>query len=163
MTDDRPCPRCGDSNRDVARFCSQCGLALDAALGEALEAGRVRHPRPAAPPPGFVPCEGGVQLYYRWQPTGGGEPLSETESIDVTLFNAGYSLAEVTVVVRGEGANGSRACEVDRTISALPHAGSAALEIPSYEIAAPLRVVRVVLRSAQFAPEPESSQPGGRP
>ncbi len=163
LSEPRPCPRCGDPNRPVARFCSQCGLALDTAMGEGLAPGRVRHPRPAAPPPGFLPCDDAAQLYYRWAPSGGGAPLSGTESIDVTIFNAGYPLAEVMLHLCGDGPDGTRAFAVERRLAALPQGEPAPLEVPSYEIAAPLRVLRVALRSAKFAPESASSSLGGQP
>lgn len=145
------CPRCRSENRDDARFCALCGLSLLAERDGPLEAGRVRHPAPAPIPPGLNPVSDAVLLYFGWAPSLGG--LTETESLTLRLFNAGYALQNVRLDVRGEGPDGRVVLARGYDVEHLPRAGEVSVGVPSYDIGGPLRVLRVALSSAEFAPD----------
>lgn len=147
------CPRCQTENRGVARFCGSCGLTLEPGVGGSHEAGRVRHPRPAELPPGFIPCGDAAQLYFRWESSLGGDALIGTEGLKVTLFNAGYALEQAVFSVRGEGRDGAVVLEQEYTLESLPRGREVAIEVPSYELSEPMRVLKVALVSAQFDAE----------
>ena len=72
---------------------------------------------------------------------------------DVVVFNAGYPLREVVFDVRGEGKDGKELFTVERTVGELPQGKEVALEIPSYELPAPMGALKVWLVSAEFGPE----------
>ena len=141
------CPRCHTVNREVAHFCARCGLSLE---DGSRRAGQVRHPRPVTVPDQCLPCEGAADLYYRSESSLGGETLIATEGINVLVFNRGYPLREVVLEVRGEGDGGRELFTVERTVDELPQGKDVAVEIPSYELPAPLRTLTVTLRSAEF-------------
>lgn len=149
------CPRCQAANRDTARFCAECGMALEAGVDGTHRAGRVRHPRPAAVPAGMVPVEQAAQLYAAWESALGGPALIGTEGLRVTVFNAGYALEDVTLRVTGCGRDSQTAFSQDCEIADLPHGGQVQIEIPSYDLAEPVRTLRVVLVAAGFG-QPES-------
>ena len=144
------CPRCQTVNREVAHFCARCGLSLEIGLDGSRRAGQVRHPRPVTVPDQCLPCEGAADLYYRSESSLGGETLIATEGINVLVFNRGYPLREVVLEVRGEGDGGRELFSVERTLGELPQGRDVAVEIPSYELPAPLRTLTVTLRSAEF-------------
>lgn len=147
------CPRCGSANCDVARFCARCGLSLDIGVDGSRDAGRIRHPRPAQPPTGFTPCEDAAQLYWRSESSLGGETLIATEGINVVVFNAGYPLRDVALRIRGEGDEQRELFVVERDIEEWVQGAEATLEVPSYELPAPLRRLTVALASAEFGEE----------
>jgi len=147
------CPRCHTPNREIARFCARCGLSLKIGVNATRRAGRIRHPQPAAAPDGYTPCREAADLYYRTESSLGGETLIGTEGVNVVVFNAGYPLREVVLEVRGEGKDGQELFKVERGPEDLPHAKEVSLEIPSYELPAPLGALRVSLMSAEFGPE----------
>jgi hypothetical protein len=147
------CPRCRASNRDIARFCARCGLSLQAGLDGIRRAGRIRHPRPAPAPDGYVPCRDAADLYYHSESSLGGEVLISTEGVNVIVFNAGYPLREVVFDVRGEGKDGKELFAVERTVQELPQGKDISLEIPSYELPGPMGALKVSLVSAAFGPE----------
>jgi hypothetical protein len=151
---ERACPRCKRVNRAVARFCAHCGLALAAGLDGSCEAGRIRHPQPLTPAEGFEPCQQAADLYFRREAAWGGQPLLGTESVGVILFNAGYPLQEVVLELRGEDEKGKRLFAVEQTVELLPRGEEVGVEVPSYELPAPLRALSVSLLSAEFGPEP---------
>jgi hypothetical protein len=144
------CPRCHAPNRDVARFCARCGLILEAGLDGTRRAGRIRHPQPVPVPDGCVPCRDAADLYYRSESSLGGQTLLGTEGVNILVFNSGYPLREVVFGVRGEGKDGRELFAVERTVTELPQGKEVALEIPSYELPAPLGMLRVSLVSAEF-------------
>ena len=150
---EKQCPRCQASNRKVARFCARCGLALEVGVDGTRRAGRVRHPRPVAVPEGCSPCRDAADLHYRTESSLGGETLIATEGLNVLVFNAGYSLREVVFNVSGEGRDGQELFAVERTVEELPQGKQVPLEVPSYELPAPLKTLRVSLMSAEFTPE----------
>lgn len=150
---ERTCPRCQSVNRPVARFCANCGLALGTGLDGPSEAGHIRHPEPLAPPEGFELCQRAAELYFRCEAAWGGERLLGTESIGVVLFNAGYPLQEVVLQVRGEDDSGKELFAVEQTVQVLPRGEEVNIEVPSYELPAPMRVLSVWLVSAEFGPE----------
>jgi hypothetical protein len=116
-------------------------------------AGRIRHPRAAAVPEGYTRCRDAADLYYRSESSLGGDVLIATEGINVLVFNAGYPLREVVLEVRGEGEEGRELFTVERVVKVLPRAEDVSVEIPSYELPAPLRALKIALVSAEFAPE----------
>lgn len=144
------CPRCHTSNRDIARFCARCGLLLDGGVNGTRPAGRIRHPRPTTVPDGYEPCRDAADLYYRSESSLGGEVLIDTEGVNVIVFNSGYPLREIVLEVRGEGKDGQELFTVERTVEELSQGKEVSLEIPSYELAAPLGAVKVSLLSAEF-------------
>ena len=150
---ERTCPRCQSVNRPVARFCANCGLALGTGLDGPSEAGRIRHPEPLAPPEGFELCQQAAELYYHLEAAWGGERLLGTESIGVVLFNAGYPLQEVVLNVRGADDSGKELFSVEHAVQDLPRGEQVKIEVPSYELPAPMRVLSVSLVSAEFGPE----------
>jgi hypothetical protein len=145
------CPRCQSANRAAAKFCARCGLSLETGVDGTRRAGRLRDARPLPAPPGLVPVEGAANLYFRWESAFGGEPVLGTEGVQVLLFNAGYSLRNVLLDVRGDGRDGAEVFAVEQPVAELPRGGRAAFEVGSYLIPAALRVVRVALVSAEFA------------
>lgn len=149
---DSVCPRCHTTNRAAARFCAQCGVSLAVGVDGTRRAGRVRDANPLAPPPGFVPVEGAANLSYGWESAFGGEPLLGTEGVQITIFNAGYSLQDVRLEVRGEGRDGVEVFAIEHDLPDLRRGARAEFEVGSYMIQSPLRVVRVALISAEFGP-----------
>ena len=113
-------------------------------------AGRIRHPRATTVPRDYLPCDQAADLYYRSESSLGGETLIATEGINVLVFNRGYPLREVVLEVRGEGDGGRELFSVERTVDELPQGKDVAVEIPSYELPAPLRTLAVTLVSAEF-------------
>lgn len=83
----------------------------------------------------------------------GGAALIATEGLSVAVFNAGYALSELTLRLRGVGDEGRELFEIERSIQKLGHGAEATLEIPSYEVPAPLRRLTVSLASAEFGQE----------
>jgi len=144
------CPRCRVPNREVARFCARCGLFLEEGLDGRRVAGCIRHPHPAEIPDGYEPCAGAVALHFRTESSLGGDILIATEGINVLVFNSGYALREVVFDVRGTGKDGRELFAVERAVGALAQGAEAVLEIPSYELPAPLGTLEVALRSAEF-------------
>ncbi len=116
-------------------------------------AGRIRHPRPAAVPNGCAPCRNAADLYYRSESSLGGEVLLGTEGVNVVVFNAGYPLSEAVFEVRGQGENGRELFTVERRVAELAQGKEVWLEIPSYELPAPLQALKITLLSAEFRPE----------
>lgn len=145
------CPRCGATNRDIARFCARCALALAPGVDGTQRAGRIRHPRPATVPDGYSPCGEAADLHYRMESSLGGNVLIGTEGVNVVVFNAGYSLREVVLCARGEGNSGRELFSIERAVAALPQGKEVTIEIPSYELSAPLRELKLGLVSAEFA------------
>ena len=146
------CPRCRQPNPAKARFCASCGLALDLTEQGTAGAGRVRHPHPAAVPPGAIPVEEATQLYFVSESALGGHDLSGTEGLTIQLTNVGYPLVDAQFEVRGIGRDGALVLLRTYEIETLEHAGTATLEVPSYDVAAPLRILHVKLIGAGFAP-----------
>lgn len=145
------CPRCGTANREVARFCSHCGLALVASHTGLLGAGRVPHPAPLSPPGGCEAVSGAAGLFFCWQPVGGGKPLLGTEPLIVNVFNGGYALANVVLRIRGSDRRGRNLIELDREIETCPRGRSSSLEIPSYELPGPVDRLVVEFVQAEFS------------
>lgn len=149
----RICPRCRSLNRPAARFCASCGLSLAPGSAGALAAGRIRHPRPLPAPEQFEPCAEAVDLFFRWEAAWGGRVLLGTEGIGVVLFNGGHPLQQVVLKVRGRDEQGGGLFAVEQTVPELPRGEQVRIEIPSYELPAPVRAVSVALLSAEFGPE----------
>jgi len=147
------CPRCRRPNRKGARFCAACGLSLAPGIDGSHSPGRIAHPRPAAPPAGFNPCADAAQLYYAWESSLGGSALIGTEGLVVSFFNAGYGLCDAVVALRGEGRDAVVVLERSYDIPHLPQGKAVTLEVPSYDLAGPLRVLRAALVAAQFDDE----------
>lgn len=147
------CPRCLCRNRDIARFCARCGLSLEIGVDGTRRAGRIRHPRPAVVPDGYLPVDGAADLHFRSESSLGGETLIETEGLSVVVFNAGYALREVELAVRGEGSGGKELFNVVHSVGELAQARGVSVEIPSYELPAPLRELKLALVSAEFGQE----------
>jgi hypothetical protein len=137
-------------NREIARFCARCGLSLELGVNGTRRPGRIRHPRPAVVPDGYLPCGSAADLYYRSESSLGGEALLDTEGVNVAVFNAGYPLSEVVFEVQGQGEQGQELFTVERRADELPQGKESWLEIPSYELPAPLRALKVTLLSAEF-------------
>jgi hypothetical protein len=147
------CPRCSTANPDLARFCGNCGLGLKLGTGGVLGAGRAPHPEPLSPPDGFLPVQGAANLYFCAEAAGGGPPLLGTEALEFSVFNGGYSLAQVVLGVSGEGAPGQPMFAVTRDIEGWRRGQMTRLEIPSYELPGPVATVNVEFVQAEFAPE----------
>ena len=149
------CPRCRTANPDVARYCRNCGLTLEVGSGGVLGAGRAPHPQPLSPPDGSQPIGNAANLHFTWGAAGGGAPLLGTESLVLTVFNAGYGLAEVALRVRGTGDGERTVFEVARELEDWPRGASARLEIPSYEMPDRVRAVSAELVQAEFGTDDE--------
>jgi hypothetical protein len=147
------CPRCSTANPDVARFCGNCGLGLKLGPGGMLGAGQAPHPEPLAPPDGFLPVGWATNLYYCSEAAGGGPPLLGTEALELSVFNGGYSLAQVVLRVSGEGESGQPSFVVNRDIEEWRRGEMTRLEIPSYELPGPVAAVNVEFVQAEFARE----------
>lgn len=144
------CPRCRRKNEPVARYCGACGLALTQAVEGPLVAGQVRHPQAQPPPAGFVPVSGAPDLYFRAGAPGGGERLLGTEPIELAVFNGGYDLREVALLVEAAVDEGPVPL-VEREIEYLPQGRREMLEVGSWELPDIVRDVRVRLVRAEFA------------
>ncbi len=151
------CPRCRHESPPAARYCASCGLALDLTEQGAGGAGRVRHPQPAAVPPGAIPVEDATQLYFTYESALGGHDLSGTEGLRIRVANVGYPLQELQFEVRGIGRDGAPVLRRVYEVPHLGHADWAEIETPSYDIAGPLRILHVKLIGAQFAPADETT------
>lgn len=139
------CQRCGTAQASAARYCAQCGLpVIDAPPG------RVPHPRPQPIPPDFVPCEDAAHLYFRTESTLGGQPLLETEGLRVQIFNAGFDLADARFAIRGLGQDNRPIFAIEGEIDVLAQGAARPIDVPSYEMNDPVRVVHVRLVRAEF-------------
>jgi hypothetical protein len=145
------CPRCQTPNEPPARFCAHCGLRLELQGGVPQGAGRLRHPDPLTPPEGLRPISTGVDLYYAWRAAGGNAPLLGTETLEVELFNAGYDLAMVELVLRGCAADGTIVVELNREFETWSRDQKFTCEIASWELPEPIRDLDVALVAAEFA------------
>ena len=144
------CPRCSVTNPGVARYCRNCGLALQAADGGPPRAGLTPHPQALTPPPDFNPIGAAVDLHFSWSAAGGGHTLLGTEPLELNLFNGGYDLAEVVLAVRGEDETGGSLFAIDREVETWPRGSVIQVEIPSYELPDPVKTLHVALISAAF-------------
>jgi hypothetical protein len=144
------CPRCGASNPDVACFCRNCGRPLEGVGEGKLNAGRTPHGDPLPPPAGFVPIEYAMELYYRWEAASGGAPLLGTETLSVEVFNGGYDLTQVALVVRGMDQAGNMRLGLVHELEDWPRGRTVQFEIPSYELPDPIHKVKVELVRAEF-------------
>lgn len=143
------CPRCGNVNRGVARYCAQCGLALSAGESGSREAGRVARPDALAVPEGYARVERSADLYYRLESAWGGRRLLDTENIGLVVFNAGYPLRHVLLRVRsGGGARGTY--EGAYTAAVVPTGVPTLIEIPSWDMPTSVSNVTVELAGAEF-------------
>jgi hypothetical protein len=147
------CPRCRAASRESARFCANCGLSLEPGIDGSDSPGRIRHPNPADVPAGMNPVEEAAQIYYRSESSLGGATLIGTEGLCVAIFNAGYALRHATFAVRGTGRDGRDVLSHEYAVDSLPRGGSATIEVPSYDLSEPVRVLRIALASAEFAPD----------
>ena len=147
---DERCPRCRQTNLNVARFCGQCGLSLEPGVEGKREAGRVRHPDPLVIPDGCERIINAADVYYRTESAWGGRRLSGTENIGVILYNVGYPLREVVLMVRGYDGEGSELFAVEQVVDELPRGDRVTVEIASYEIPSPPERLSVALVSAEF-------------
>ncbi len=150
------CPRCLLTNVASARFCARCGLSLTPGEAGQLQAGRIRHPKPLAPPDGFAPCLEAEHLFFRWGPPSGDTFLLGTEGIAVSLFNGAYPLQKVMVLVRGRDDSGFVRFSVSLSVEVLPAGQVVRADVPSYElpdeVARPVAALEVALISAEFRP-----------
>lgn len=144
------CPRCQIANPAVARFCRACGLSLAYGVDGSRDAGRVEHPRPLSVSPEYQRCANAADLFYRVESALGGAALLDTEGVRVSLFNRGYALeaAELQIVGLGDGDN--RLFEITRSCDELPQGGAFVIEAPSYEVPAPMRLLKVTLLAARY-------------
>lgn len=149
------CPRCQAHIRGDARYCGRCGLPLASENGERVRAGFVRHRYPLPPPPGFVPFDDGIQLYFRFESAWGGERLLATEGFGLVLLNGGYALQDAVVRVCGVSAAGDTLFEGEYVAPDLPRGRETTVEVPSYDVPAPVQSLNVSLVSANFAPATE--------
>lgn len=147
MGTDGVCGECGADNVPVAHFCSQCGYPLDASP---RTVGRVSHPSPAVVPEGYRKCGLAADLYYRVGSVWGGSRLLGTENLGISIFNAGYGLADVELRVEGLSRHGDPVFDFRQKLSTLPRRAEVSFEVPSYEITEPPAEVRVDLASAAY-------------
>jgi hypothetical protein len=152
------CPRCRDENRPQARFCARCGLLLESSAGVPLRPGRLSHPNPLPAPDGFQPCAEAENLHFRWESAWGGSMLAGTESISVVLFNGGYPLEAVELQVSGCDGSGRQVLVVEYPVEELPRGREVKVEVPSYELPAPVKELALSLVSAEFANESEHTR-----
>ncbi len=148
MSDEQRCSQCGASNLDVARFCARCGGPMTV---EPQKCGRVPHPAPVTAPPDFRRCEGAADLCFQVEASGGGSVLLGTEGFDVTVFNGGYPLASIILMVEGLDAQRQPLFSVELSSERLPRGEQVTLELPSYEISEPASDLSVALVSAEYA------------
>lgn len=144
---DSACSECGAGNLAVAHFCGKCGRPLD---NSPQTVGRVAHPTPAAVPSGFQRCDQTADLHYRLGSAWGGARLLATENVGVTVFNAGYALRRIELVVEGLDARGKSLFRLRQTLDRLPRRSEMAFEVPSYELADGTANLRVELVSAEY-------------
>ena len=144
------CPVCTKPNPGVARYCARCGFGLQTQVTGSIRPGRFPHPRPLSIPDGFMPCNGAVDLFFRYAPAWGGPVLSGTEAVTVEIYNAGFPMREVALSVGMHDLDGAyREC-CTKTIAELPSGRAAKVEIASYELGEPVCDVVVSLTSAEF-------------
>ena len=156
-TAERKCPRCHLVSRVQARFCARCGLLLEQGVSGPLRVGLLKHPSPLAAPEDFEPCGDAEHLYFRWESAWGGSMLSGTESIAVVLFNGGYPLESVALKVIGRDNADQEVFGAEHKVQSLPRGREVKLEVPSYELPAPVRELSVSLITGEFGEEEHSS------
>lgn len=149
---EKPCVRCRFANRARALFCARCGLSLGLGVDGTVRAGSVREGQSAAVPPGFLPVADAAHLYFQWESSLGGQVLIGTEGLRVTVFNAGYPLREVVLNLIGLGRENEEVFSIEETIREIARGERGAVEVPSYRMDSPMRVLMVRLVSAEFAP-----------
>lgn len=77
-----------------------------------------------------------------------------TETIAVILFNAGHSLEDVMITIRGTGAAGGEVFAKEQETPAIPRGKELLVaEIPSYEVYAPVDDIAVKFVSGRSVSE----------
>jgi hypothetical protein len=148
------CPRCRDISRPDARFCARCGLLLADSDGRAARPGRIEHPSSIMAGDGFRACADAADLYFRWESAWGGAMLSGTESVKLELFNGGYPLMAAELEINGVDGDGRQVLCTRQTVDHLPRGRHVCIEVPSYELPAPVTDLCVSLVTAEFGQEP---------
>ncbi|MBP9025112.1 MAG: hypothetical protein KBH81_03080 [Phycisphaerae bacterium] len=148
------CPRCRIANPEVARFCRRCGLALVRGPdGSLLGPGQIRHPQPLAAPPGFQCFDDTPDLFFSMKSAWGGQALSDTEPRIIVAFNAGYSLVDVIILIRGHGPAGEAAFCIPHAVERWGRGQTVTLEVPSWELPDEPHELTLALESAEFDAE----------
>ena len=80
----------------------------------------------------------------------GGARLLGTENVGVTLFNAGYPLRAVELIVEGVDDAGKSLFRLRHLLDRLPRRTEMEFEVPSYEMADDTANLRVELASAEY-------------
>ena len=153
----------------MARFCGRCGLELSALVDgvaldpfdqEALGAGpppenaptTPKDPLPERPVRGprdllenFTPFPNAPDLFYCWESAWGGAMLIGTESVAVVLFNRGASLESAVIRIEGFDAIDRTVFGTEKNTGPIPRGAEVTVEVPSYEVPAPVSKMRVSL------------------
>lgn len=145
------CPRCLAQQRKSARFCSQCGLQLPRP-GDPATAGCVPHATPLPAPADWSRVQGARDLAFRWESAWGGRPAG-IEGVAAIVHNGGYPLRCVVLRLIGHGGDGQERLRLERIVPELPRGRETRIEVPSFELTAPLAELKIELVSADFAPE----------
>lgn len=144
------CPRCKVVSPPLARYCRHCGLRLIMATDGLLGAGALPHPEPLQPPTNAEPIVNAQDTYFTWGASGGAAPLLGTEPLEITVYNAGYDLADVTLKIEGLGRDAQPCMAIERTLEHWRRDESARLEIASWELPDRIDALRVTLVRAEF-------------
>lgn len=147
------CPRCRRELGANARFCAWCGVDLTAG---AL-AGFIKHPQALRPPEGFAAFSSGSDLFFRWRSAWGERRLISTEPVIVTVFNGGYDLATLDILVEARDAAKHVVGSREASLALLRRGVPADFEFASYDIDAPFHDLVLSLVRAEFAPEASDS------
>lgn len=151
----KDCPRCKRPLAEAAKFCAFCGLAIGDASATELDAGCVEHPDPLAVADGYEPWQQSRDLYFKRQSAWGGTRLIGTEPIELTLWNSGYPLRDVTYEVRAANKHGGAPYVGTYELEHFPRGTEIVIEIPSWELPDAVHSVAVRLVRAEFDWKPD--------
>lgn len=143
------CPRCRSRVQALAHFCGSCGLVLPSP-GESGVPGQIADPRAAQVPAGFAKCADAADLYFKWESAWGDSPMLGTEPLAIQVFNRGYGLAEVELMIRVFDRSDVIMVETQRSIGVLKRGKVTTVELHSFELERPVGRVEVGLVSAEF-------------
>jgi len=143
------CPRCGAPSQTLARFCGACGLFLPLP-GEEGAPGRIADPRALQVPPSFQKCIDAADLYFNWESAWGDQPVLGTEPLAIRIFNRGYGLAAIELLIRVVDRTDACMVETQRLVDILRRGMTTTIELHSFELARPVGRVEVSLVSAEF-------------
>ncbi|HUU83288.1 MAG TPA: hypothetical protein VM243_07275 [Phycisphaerae bacterium] len=150
----RVCPQCSAQNPALARFCCQCGRALDDAPSGGPGGGSSSV---LSCPAGFQPCLESPGFYYQWVSVGK-ESFFGCEYLGLTLLNGGDPAVEIRIRLTGRDATGEVLFELERNVHRMERGQPASLEIPRDQLPGVPESLDVSVVSSKRSPPDEPQE-----